>query len=94
MAPFGFGNPAPIFAVLGAEVAARPLVLKDKHLRLRLRQQGRTLDAIGWNFAARAAHLAEGARVDIALCFEEDKQSLRPGYQGWSAVVRDLRAVP
>ena len=94
MAPFGFGNPVPVFAVLGAEVAVKPVVFKDKHLRLRLRQQGRKLDTIAWNFAARAAHLAEGARIDIALCFEEDKQSLRRGYQGWSAVVRDLRAVP
>ena len=94
MAPFGFGNPAPVFAVLDAEVAAKPVVRKDKHLRLRLRQQGGTLQVMAWNRAARAHELRVGTHIDVALCFEEDTQSLRRGYQGWSAIVRDLRAVP
>ena len=43
MAPFGFGNPAPMLAILGAEVAGAPVVMKEKHLRVHLRQGGRSL---------------------------------------------------
>jgi single-stranded-DNA-specific exonuclease len=93
LAPFGFGNPPPVFAVLDAEVAAEPTVWKDRHLRLRLRQRGRMLTVKAWDFAARAGELRTGAHVDIALCFDEDKYSLSRGYAGWSATLRDVRAV-
>ncbi len=94
LAPFGFGNPPPVFAVLNAEVAAEPTVWKDRHLRVRLRQRGRTLTVKAWDFAARAGELQAGARVDIALSFDEDKYSLHRGYPGWSATLRDVRVVP
>jgi single-stranded-DNA-specific exonuclease len=94
LAPFGFGNPPPVFALLDAEVAAEPTVWKDRHLRVRLRQRGRTLTVKAWDFAARAGELQAGAHVDIALCFDEDKYSLRRGYPGWSATLRDVRVVP
>jgi len=94
MAPFGFGNPAPVFAVLDVESAGAPALLKEKHLRVRFRQEERTLAAMGWNFAGRAAQLAAGAHVDLALCFEEDAYSARRGYPGWRAVLRDVRPVP
>jgi single-stranded-DNA-specific exonuclease len=94
MAPFGFGNPAPVFAVLDVESAGAPAVIKEKHLRVRFRQDGRTLGAMGWNFAERAAELEAGAHVDVALCFEDDTYSARRGYPGWRAVLRDVRPVP
>ncbi len=91
LAPFGFGNPLPVFALLDAEVAGPPVVMKDKHLRFRLRQQGRTLPVKAWNFAHRIDELGDRARVDVALCFEQDTYSLQRGYPGWSAVVREVR---
>ncbi len=94
MAPFGFGNPSPVFALLGAEVGGPPVVLKDKHLRIRLRQDGRTLTVTAWHFAARSAELTSEARIDAALSFEEDTYSLSRGYPGWQAILRDARAVP
>ena len=33
LAPFGHGNPAPLFAALDVEVAGPPAVMKEKHLR-------------------------------------------------------------
>jgi single-stranded-DNA-specific exonuclease len=92
LAPFGFGNPAPLFAVRGAEVAGEPIVWKDRHLRLNVRQNGRTLTVKGWNLADRIGEVPAGARVDVALCFEEDAYSLARGYGGWSAVLKDVRA--
>ncbi len=61
MAPFGFGNPAPMLAVLGAEVASAPVVMKEKHLRLHLRQDGRSLFPKAWNFAERVGDFPAAA---------------------------------
>jgi single-stranded-DNA-specific exonuclease len=46
MQPFGQGNPQPLFLARGVEPAAPPQILKEKHLVLRLRQNGRYQRAI------------------------------------------------
>ena len=35
--PFGMANPEPVFAARGAELAAPPRILKEKHIKLKLR---------------------------------------------------------
>jgi single-stranded-DNA-specific exonuclease len=89
LAPFGYGNPAPLFAVRGVELAGPPDVHGEKHLFLRLRSAGVTLRAKAWNFADRAAEFA--GPLDVALHFEEDDYSAQRGYSPWQAVVRDVR---
>ncbi|HEY1769509.1 MAG TPA: single-stranded-DNA-specific exonuclease RecJ [Chthoniobacterales bacterium] len=44
--PFGNGNPQPLFLARGVQLVAPPQVLKEKHLVLRLRQNGRHQRAI------------------------------------------------
>jgi single-stranded-DNA-specific exonuclease len=44
--PFGQGNPQPLFLARRVEAACAPVVLKEKHLLLRLRQAGRHQRAI------------------------------------------------
>jgi single-stranded-DNA-specific exonuclease len=44
--PFGHGNPQPLFLLREVEPAAPPKILKEKHLLLRLRQNGRQQRAI------------------------------------------------
>ena len=44
--PLGQHNPRPIFLVRGVQPAAEPRVLKEKHLRLSLRQDGVTREAM------------------------------------------------
>lgn len=44
--PFGHGNPQPLFLARRVEPAAPPQILKEKHLVLRLRQNGRQQRAI------------------------------------------------
>ena len=92
MAPFGFGNPPPVLAILDAEVAAVPVVLKEKHLRVHLRQNGKNLLSKAWNFAERAPELTPGARTDAAFSIEEDPYSESRGWGGWAAVLKDVRA--
>ena len=91
LAPFGHGNEAPLFAALDVEVAGPPAVMKEKHLRVAVRQNGRTLTLKAWNFADRAAEFAVGSRVDVAFQLEEDAYSASRGYPGWAATLRDVR---
>jgi single-stranded-DNA-specific exonuclease len=91
MAPFGFGNPPPMLAILGTELASAPVVMKEKHLRVHLRQDGRSLFPKAWNFAARAADFPVNARLDAAFSLEEDPYSAERGFANWSAVLRDVR---
>ena len=44
--PFGQGNPQPLFFARGVEPVAPPQMLKEKHLVLRLRQNGHSQRAI------------------------------------------------
>ncbi len=91
LAPFGFGNPSPIFAARGVEVAAPPDVIKEKHVFVRLKSNGQTIRAKAWNFAERAGELVAGARVDVAIQFEEDAYSAARGYAPWQAILKDVR---
>jgi single-stranded-DNA-specific exonuclease len=92
LAPFGHGNPAPVFAALNVECAGIA-PLGEKHLRLTVRQNGRTLPLKAWNFAGRAPEFTPGNRVDVAFMVEEDAWSAARGYPGWCAVLKDARPV-
>jgi single-stranded-DNA-specific exonuclease len=92
LAPFGHGNDAPLFAAVNVEVAGPPALWKERHLRVMVRQDRRTLALKAWNFAERIAELPAGARVDIAFSIEEDAYSAARGYPGWCAILRDVRA--
>jgi len=91
LAPFGNGNPTPLFAVRGVEVYGEAVVWKERNLRLRLRQNGCALTVKAWNFAERAAEVTPGSRIDAVVSFEDDYYSLSRGYAAWGAVLRDVR---
>jgi len=91
LAPFGHSNQPPYFAALNVEVAAPPTIMKEKHLRVTVRQNGRTLLLKAWNLAERAPELAPGTHIDIAFQIEEDAYSAARGYPPWSATLRDFR---
>jgi single-stranded-DNA-specific exonuclease len=94
MAPFGFGNPPPVLAILGMETPSAPVVIKEKHLRVHFRQDGRSLFPKAWNFAARAADFPTHTPLDVAFSVEEDTYSQDRGFVNWSAVLRDVRPSP
>jgi single-stranded-DNA-specific exonuclease len=91
LAPFGYGNAAPTFAVRGIEILAPPDVRKEKHLFLKLKVNGRIIRAKAWNFADRIGEFAAGTRVDLALQFEDDSYSAARGFSPWQTIVRDVR---
>jgi single-stranded-DNA-specific exonuclease len=91
LAPFGCGNPNPVFAVMNAEVLAPPQVWKEKHLKLAIRQNGRNMSLKAWNQAERAPELDKGSKIDAAITFEQDEYSAAQGYQPWGAILKHFR---
>jgi single-stranded-DNA-specific exonuclease len=74
LAPFGAGNPRPIFAARGVEIVDGPRILKDRHLKMALKQDGRVFRAIAWRAAERRDYLMEhrGA-LDVAFSLEQNQ---------------------
>jgi single-stranded-DNA-specific exonuclease len=91
MAPFGLGNPSPVFVARDVELAADPDIRNEKHVFLKLKHQNRTVRAKAWNFADRVTALTAGSRVDLAFCFEDDPYSASRGYAPWQIVAKDIR---
>jgi single-stranded-DNA-specific exonuclease len=89
--PFGYGNPAPVFALMGAELASTPAILKDKHLRFSVTQGHRNLTVIAWNAADCASELAVGESFDIAVTLGGDRYWKRSASSAWSATLKDFR---
>ncbi len=80
--PFGMGNPEPVFASRGVRVLVPPRVLKDKHTKMRLRQNSvdgngsgvRAFDALAWRMAERVQKdgIIAGDLLDVAFTVEEN----------------------
>ena len=74
LAPFGAGNPRPVFAARSVEIIDGPRVLKERHLKMALKQQGRIFRAIAWRAAERADAIAgHKAAVDVAFSLEQNQ---------------------
>jgi single-stranded-DNA-specific exonuclease len=74
LAPFGAGNPRPVFYTGPVAIVDGPRRLKDRHLKMAFRQDGRTFRAIAWNAADREAALtAQKDGVELAYTLEENE---------------------
>ena len=74
LAPFGAGNPRPVFAARGVEIVDGPRKLKERHLKMALRQEGRIFRAVAWRAAERHDYLTEHkAAVDVAFSLEQNQ---------------------
>jgi single-stranded-DNA-specific exonuclease len=77
LAPFGAGNPRPVFVARRVEIVDGPRVLKERHLKMALKQEGRIFRAIAWRAAERREQLTEHrAALDVAFSLEQNQ------YQG------------
>jgi len=76
LAPFGVGNPQPVFCTLGLTViSCRPVGAEGKHLQFKLRAPNGapTIDAIGFGFGDRwRSDQLEGETLDAAYMLKED----------------------
>lgn len=67
--PFGMGNPKPVFATPGLELAEEPRVMKDKHLKLKVRDSNnRFFEVVWWDGVERSSHLdlSPGSSYELA----------------------------
>ena len=72
LAPFGRGNPVPVFASKRMNVVGGPWVLKDQHLKLQVQCNGSRVDAIWWKNGTRADNIGVGSQVDLAYTLSRD----------------------
>ncbi len=88
LAPFGRGNPEPLFGCEGMVLADHPTVVGGRHLRLTLAQGEHRQRAIAFNLGDRAPEMERGRRVDALF---------HAAFDGWRGgahvqlVVRDLK---
>jgi len=74
LAPFGSGNPRPVFAARRVEIVDGPRKLKERHLKMALKQDGRIFRAVAWRAAERHDYLAENkAALDVAFSLEQNQ---------------------
>jgi single-stranded-DNA-specific exonuclease len=74
LAPFGAGNPRPVFAARRVEIIDGPRTLKERHLKMALKQDGRIFRAIAWRAAERHDYVTEHkGGLDVAFSLEENQ---------------------
>ena len=89
LAPFGPANPQPVFVARDLAVIAEPRILKGKHLKFRVEQDGRALDVIGWNMAQRQpVSLASEQRVSLAFTIASNAYQ---GIRSLQLVAKDIK---
>jgi single-stranded-DNA-specific exonuclease len=86
--PFGVGNPKPLFLAENVEVISEPQVLQRKHLKFLARQNGRVLEALGWDKAEWRHVVRRGSRVSLAFSL---MMSEYLGVQKVSLSIEDLK---
>ena len=91
LAPFGHGNPAPLFAALNVEVAAPPAVWKEKHLKVMVRQNGRTLVLEGLELRGARRRTGAGHARGRGVPARRGRVLGGARYPGWSGTLRDFR---
>ncbi|MEZ5425702.1 MAG: single-stranded-DNA-specific exonuclease RecJ [Pyrinomonadaceae bacterium] len=73
--PFGMGNPKPVFSTKKLQIYAEPLIMKEKHLKLRLRdEKGKQLEAVWWDGVdkSKGRTLKAGKRIEMAYTPESN----------------------
>jgi single-stranded-DNA-specific exonuclease len=73
LAPFGAGNPCPLFRTSRVEIIDGPRRVKDRHLKMAFKQDGRVMRGIAWRALERETFVAEHrAAIDLAFSLEQD----------------------
>ncbi len=86
--PYGEGNTVPLFALTGCTLEGIRPIGGGKHLRLRLGQQGRWVEALWFGMTEYDLPFGVGDRVDAAVELSVNRYN---GTESASVRIRDLR---
>ena len=104
--PYGAGNHEPVFTARNVRLIAPPKILKDKHIKLKLKANGNAVgeelrtekrelrsvfDAIGWNMAERLQQSPLLAGDAIDIAFTIGHND-HPDFGGLELSLRDFKA--
>ncbi len=87
LAPYGLGNPTPLFSAAGVRLKAAPKIINEKHLKMQMEHDRIIFTAMGWRMADRLDGLQSDSLVDTAFSVEPDTY-----WGGWQLNLRDFRA--
>jgi single-stranded-DNA-specific exonuclease len=73
MAPFGAGNPSPLFTASRVEIVDGPRRVKERHLKMAFKQDGKVMRGMAWR-AVEREDFVTGHReaIDLAFSLEQD----------------------
>lgn len=87
LAPFGEGNPIPVFATRNVKVYSGPWLLKDKHLKIKVGNVLQNFDAVWWKKGVLFDRLIYQKLISIAYSIYVNE------YQGTSNLQLNLRDI-
>lgn len=89
MEPFGPANPKPVFIASNVHIVNATRVIKEKHLKLTLKQleNSQRFEAIGFNIASLAEKIAEDVLFQIAFTIEENN------YRGMRSIQLNIKDI-
>ncbi len=88
LAPFGAGNPVPVFGLFHLEIGDIRGLKNDKHLKLTLRKGNSTFEALLFGTGPQAFPFSVGDQVDIAATLDIH---LWQGQESLTVQIRDFR---
>jgi single-stranded-DNA-specific exonuclease len=88
--PYGMGNEEPVFIARNLVLDGPPQIMKEEHIRIRLRDEQTVMKALGWRWAerVRALGLDQGNRIDLAYRL---RMNDHPDFGGLELEIVDLR---
>jgi single-stranded-DNA-specific exonuclease len=89
LGPFGAANPKPVFRASPVDLMAVPRKLKERHLALLVKQDGRSFRAMAWRAADREDYLTAN-RVGLELAYSLGESEYR-GERTTELTVADIR---
>ncbi len=91
--PFGMGNPKPVFATSDLQITDEPFVMKEKHLKLKLRDEnGRKFEAVWWDGVEKSKERTLKPQTRIELAYTPEANTWN-GNTRLQLVVQDLKNV-
>ena len=89
LGPFGPANRKPVFRAAPVGLLGSPRTIKDRHLKLTFKQDGRAFSAIVWRGADRSDYL-NANRTGLELAYSLDRREFQ-GQDTTELAVEDVR---